>query len=654
MDEKISDIKEALKVLGNYLAFKVGDDLIKDLENSFRGLINANLPYLDSLVFGEGYEKWKIVNPIEASGKLFNELSQSHSMDICRIIIFNRFLHEKLQEHYKHGIDSIKIINARLGYLAGYPNLDEELQKLSLVDRTLRSIYPLIDMGENHFDENKLKEHGNYIQVYVELYVVYITLKNVFEVIEKKEEEKEKVNSQRPYLTLVSGDINGKKQGDRIYLGEHNSIGRAPDNTMITNDPQVSRRHVTIDKEGMNFVLKHLGTNPTSVNDEVIEDHYLQNEDRIEMGDIVLSFTNPVQKDNKNLGLRVNPLERGKYAIFSDVHGNFEAIQEVFKDMESEGVLLKFNLGDIFDYGPSSIDCAQLLLLEHKEIITLMGNHDIVHLDGEGLNDKWGVSPAYAFYYTQAQLEEYAYDADWGVLLRMETVSNSDFSIFIGKHKNKFDEEIPPEEAIRMIRLAYERDKNDIENFSQNQDLIPSILDKVSKLPLNLFFKAGDVNFGMFHGCPQNTNKLDSSDCYESYAHKDKQLFSKDIFQQFDIIFVGHSHIPMIHRFISETGETKNFEVDKKGMKVALEKGMKYVINVGSVGQPRDKNPNSCYAVFDTTVDPPTVTLKRVSYDIEKTRDKFINCPPLRTMLYDKLTELKINLDQYKRLKEGR
>ena len=46
-----------------------------------------------------------------------------------------------------------------------------------------------------------------------------------------------------------------------------------------------------------------------------------------------------------------------------------------------------------------------------------------------------------------------------------------------------------------------------------------------------------------------------------------------------------------------------------------LEEGIKYFINVGSVGQPRDRDNRACYAVYDT--DTRTVTIKRVPYDIE-------------------------------------
>ena len=50
--------------------------------------------------------------------------------------------------------------------------------------------------------------------------------------------------------------------------------------------------------------------------------------------------------------------------------------------------------------------------------------------------------------------------------------------------------------------------------------------------------------------------------------------------------------------------------------------GFKYLINPGSVGQPRDKNPLASYAIFDT--ESRAITFKRVSYSIPKTQDKIL------------------------------
>jgi predicted phosphodiesterase len=73
--------------------------------------------------------------------------------------------------------------------------------------------------------------------------------------------------------------------------------------------------------------------------------------------------------------------------------------------------------------------------------------------------------------------------------------------------------------------------------------------------------------------------------------------------------FVGHSHIPIT--FYLRDGVvswTMEPTIDLNTCEKAL-------INVGSVGQPRDENPKAAYAIFDTSER--KVWIKRVPYDIE-------------------------------------
>ncbi len=53
---------------------------------------------------------------------------------------------------------------------------------------------------------------------------------------------------------------------------------------------------------------------------------------------------------------------------------------------------------------------------------------------------------------------------------------------------------------------------------------------------------------------------------------------------------------------------------------VALPAGARVLMNVGSVGQPRDRNPKSAYVIYD--LDEQTITMRRVDYDMETTQRK--------------------------------
>lgn len=87
-------------------------------------------------------------------------------------------------------------------------------------------------------------------------------------------------------------------------------------------------------------------------------------------------------------------------------------------------------------------------------------------------------------------------------------------------------------------------------------------------------------------------------------------------FNYFDqkICFLGHSHYPlMIARLMS--GEMTICKIETE-----IRKTERYIINVGSVGQPRDSDPRASYAA----VTDGKVELVRVKYDIEKTQGKML------------------------------
>lgn len=77
--------------------------------------------------------------------------------------------------------------------------------------------------------------------------------------------------------------------------------------------------------------------------------------------------------------------------------------------------------------------------------------------------------------------------------------------------------------------------------------------------------------------------------------------------------FVGHSHIPIaLLRFAeapNRTAYTTESEID-------LSDAVRALINVGSVGQPRDEEPRSAYALYDS--ERRQAWIRRCSYDIDR------------------------------------
>ena len=91
------------------------------------------------------------------------------------------------------------------------------------------------------------------------------------------------------------------------------------------------------------------------------------------------------------------------------------------------------------------------------------------------------------------------------------------------------------------------------------------------------------------------------------------------------VCFVGHSHIPGI--FYYDDGV-----VSLRPAKVKVDRDKRYVINIGSVGQPRDSDPRASYAIYDNEDD--TVEIRRAAYDIKKAQGKILEAGLPKVLAY--------------------
>jgi diadenosine tetraphosphatase ApaH/serine/threonine PP2A family protein phosphatase len=85
-----------------------------------------------------------------------------------------------------------------------------------------------------------------------------------------------------------------------------------------------------------------------------------------------------------------------------------------------------------------------------------------------------------------------------------------------------------------------------------------------------------------------------------------------------DVSFIGHSHLCKSFA-LSGAGDVNEVVATRFG----LRRGYKYVISVGSVGQPRDCDNRACFVVYDSGER--TVEFHRVSYDIESAAQKIFD-----------------------------
>ena len=102
----------------------------------------------------------------------------------------------------------------------------------------------------------------------------------------------------------------------------------------------------------------------------------------------------------------------------------------------------------------------------------------------------------------------------------------------------------------------------------------------------------------------------------------------KEIFEMIpSLCFVGHSHIPGVY-----TDSMRFYSPERLGGTYSHNAG-KALINVGSVGQPRDGDPRSSYVTFDGT----TIRFHRIEYDLEDTAVRIYSTPGLPNYLADRL-----------------
>jgi len=134
------------------------------------------------------------------------------------------------------------------------------------------------------------------------------------------------------------------------------------------------------------------------------------------------------------------------------------------------------------------------------------------------------------------------------------------------------------------------------------RQLSPAALTRLAALPTGPV--AVDAHTTICHGAPSDEDSylLDSADARLAFSAQSAQL-----------CLHGHTHAQTIFRLqgFSVYDETPAW---RTRLIVTLDVGSRYLINPGSVGQPRDGDPRAAYAILDTGTR--TVELRRVSYDI--------------------------------------
>ncbi len=118
-------------------------------------------------------------------------------------------------------------------------------------------------------------------------------------------------------------------------------------------------------------------------------------------------------------------------------------------------------------------------------------------------------------------------------------------------------------------------------------------------------------NFTLAHGSPRHP--IWEYLLYPSTAQENFPFFETRF------CLVGHTHKPVIFR--QEVGQDEVLALQPAiniPLPIAKAEGVRFIINPGSVGQPRDNDPRAAYAIFDDEAG--TLTFYRLPYDIAETQ----------------------------------
>ncbi|UCE28288.1 MAG: metallophosphoesterase family protein [Candidatus Coatesbacteria bacterium] len=245
-----------------------------------------------------------------------------------------------------------------------------------------------------------------------------------------------------------------------------------------------------------------------------------------------------------------------RVAVISDIHANAEAFTAVLSDTAETGAEKMTVLGDIVGYGADPEACTQTVMV--------MGGDE---------------APTDA-----APIELFDTVGPFRDALICAVMGNHDMGAF-------------GEEILTCMR--YEAVKAVL---WQRTVLSAETMSFLVARPLEVRY--GDALF--VHASPYRPETFDyilsRHEAVNAMDHVTGRLF-----------FVGHTHDPVVYY---ETG-TINPEW---GERINLEPDVRYVVNAGSVGQPRDRDPRACYVIWDMDAD--TLEFRRVEYDVEGAAQK--------------------------------
>jgi diadenosine tetraphosphatase ApaH/serine/threonine PP2A family protein phosphatase len=258
-------------------------------------------------------------------------------------------------------------------------------------------------------------------------------------------------------------------------------------------------------------------------------------------------------------------VEFGVKALISDIHGNLEALRAVMEDAASLGVSEVVCLGDVVGYGADAERCLDVVM--DRAAATLMGNHDFALIHGPiGFNP---IAADVIRLIRERMIPSKEHEPDptgyFPCVLRCEE-PRCMVSVHSADSRWSFVEALPERKEEGEILYVH-----------------ASPLDPVFEYVFPDRFRSG-----------WNPSRIE-----ELLASIER------------VCFCGHTHLPCVI-----TDEPACLYPREIGYRFRLDSTRKCIVNIGSVGQPRDGDVRASYVVFDE--EGGVVEWRRVEYDIEK------------------------------------
>lgn len=93
-----------------------------------------------------------------------------------------------------------------------------------------------------------------------------------------------------------------------------------------------------------------------------------------------------------------------RIAIFSDIHGNVQALTEILKDIKKRKIKTVYCLGDTIGIGPKPKECMDLIIENNIKIV--LGNHELYYLKGTDIDKNIEGSEKEHHKWVKSQLSE--------------------------------------------------------------------------------------------------------------------------------------------------------------------------------------------------------------------------------------------------------